>query len=115
MAMESLEEIEQARAWCVSAQRDIARLIDALDGLLGMGAAPSEGGGLAEMARDAGLPRKRYYTLAEAARASGVPRATLYREAAAGRLPTWMPADAQRGKLVGTREFDEWMAAGGAR
>lgn len=112
--METLEEVEQARAWCVSAQRDIGRLIDALDALLGMEPAPSPGGGLADMARDAGLPRKRYYTLAEVAKASGIPRATLYREAAAGRLATWMPAEAQRGKLVGTAEFDEWMA-GAAR
>lgn len=67
---------------------------------------------LAQMAADAGLPRKPLYTLTEIARATGIPRTNLAEAARDGSLPTFMPPGRKRGLLVRCEWFDGWFALG---
>ena len=67
---------------------------------------------LAQMAADAGLPRKPLYTLTEIARATGIPRTNLAEAVARGDLASFMPPGRKRGLLVRCEWFDGWFARG---
>lgn len=67
---------------------------------------------LAQMAADAGLPRKPLYTLTEIARATGIPRTNLVEAVARGDLASFMPPGRRKGRLVECAWFDEWFARG---
>ncbi len=67
---------------------------------------------LAEMAADAGLPRKPLYTITEVAHATGVPRTNLAEAARRGDLRTFMPPGRKHGRLVRCDWFDDWFARG---
>lgn len=67
---------------------------------------------LAQMAADAGLPRKPLYTITEIARATGMPRTNLAEAVASGDLMSFMPPGRRRGRLVKCEWFDEWFERG---
>lgn len=63
----------------------------------------------ADMARDAGLPRKPLYKLREVAEATGIPESTVRKAVAMGDMPVYMPPWKSRGMLVGVEQVDRWM------
>ena len=69
---------------------------------------------LAEMAVEAGLPKKPFYTLTETAKATGIPYASLRNAAKDGRLTTLLPSGRERGRLTSGEWFAEWVAEGTA-
>lgn len=69
---------------------------------------------LKSMAKEAGIPDKRMYTLTEIARATGVPRTTLQESVRDGELRAFMPPGRKRGMLVAPEWFDDWMERGTA-
>lgn len=65
-----------------------------------------------DMAREAGLPRKGFYTVREVSEATGVTQSTLRAEMAAGRLAWMMPPTRRRGMLIRPAWVDEWIEGG---
>lgn len=69
---------------------------------------------LAEMAVEAGLPKKPFYTLTEAAKATGIPHSAVLSAAKSGRLRAFMPNGRKRGMVTSAEWFAEWVAGGTA-
>lgn len=69
---------------------------------------------LAEMAVEAGLPKKPFYTLTEAAKATGIPYSAVLSAAKSGRLRAFMPNGRKRGMVTSAEWFAEWVAEGTA-
>lgn len=69
---------------------------------------------LAEMAVEAGLPKKPFYTLTEDAKATGIPRSAFCGAVADGTLKSFVPSGRKRGRLIKSEWFAEWVAEGTA-
>ncbi len=63
----------------------------------------------AEMAKEAGLPRKPFYLVSEIARATGWPESTVYGSMAKGDLRKRLPAWKKRGRMAHVEDIDEWL------
>lgn len=69
---------------------------------------------LAEMAVEAGLPKKPFYTIPETAKATGIPYSAILSAAKSGRLRAFMPNGRKRGMVTSAEWFEEWIAGGTA-
>lgn len=110
--MDTTVDVDQMRAWCLSVKRQAERFLEALDAMDGLPAQDPRG--FDTLARSAGLPKKRLYTVAEVSKVSGVPKSTLYDAISAGGLRSFTPPGRERGQLVAPEWFDDWMDGGDA-
>ena len=69
---------------------------------------------LAEMAVEAGLPKKPFYTIPETAKATGIPYSAVLSAAKSGQLRAFMPNGRKRGMVTSAEWFAEWVAEGTA-
>lgn len=69
----------------------------------------------AEMARDAGLERKAFYSISEVARALGMTPGTIRTEINAGRLKRFLPGNRQRGIAIRPGWVDAWLEEGSGK
>lgn len=63
----------------------------------------------AEMAQQAGLPRKPFYLVSEIAKATGWPESTVYGSMANGDLRKRLPAWKKRGRMASVDDIDAWL------
>lgn len=68
--------------------------------------------GFKDMAADAGLVAKPFYTVAEVSRATGIFESVIRDAKNAGRLKTFLPIGKQRGALFRAEWVDEWIERG---
>lgn len=68
--------------------------------------------GFAEMAIEAGLKRKPYYTVVEVARATGIPESAVRDAKDGGELTYFLPTGRTRGVLFRPEWIDTWMEKG---
>lgn len=66
----------------------------------------------ADMARDAGLERKPYYSIAEAAKATGIGEGVFYREIRGGRIQTFRYGKRGDRILMTPAQIDAWFQEG---
>ena len=110
--MDTTVDVDQMRAWCLSVKRQVERFLEALDAMDGL--PMQDPSGFDALARAAGLPKKKLYTVAEVSKVSGVPKSTLYDAISEGRLRSFTPPGRERGQLVAPEWFDDWMDGGDA-
>lgn len=63
----------------------------------------------AEMAKEAGLPRKPFYLVREISIATGWPESTVYGSMARGDLRKRLPAWKKRGRMASVEDIDAWL------
>ena len=105
--MDATVDVDQMRAWCLSAKRQTDWFLEALDAMDGLPV--QDPNGFDALARSVGLPKKSLYTAVEVSKVSGVPKSTLYDAISAGGLRSFTPPGRECGRLVAPEWFDDWM------